>query len=356
MSEKQEDGRRPVLRSVPYFPKSDQDDSTIPSGVHAGLWIDKYLPMQAKGLGELKAKHFAQTVRQVDALYKAFFDRWKKSLTEAGAQTHEAAVLGRLAIGLGGESVLETSISLHRTYGVPYIPGSALKGLAAHYAAKRLGDGWKPETEAYKIVFGNPKTAGYVTFYDALYVPGTDKFKTDTPLALDVMTVHHQDYYSGKDSPPADWDSPTPISFLSATGSYLIALGGPQEWVKAAFEILACALRDEGIGAKTSSGYGRMKMKEIGCKDTNISIASKPVETSAPNPLPSGYRRGTVQNFGLGDNKSYGYINVEGIDDIFVHRNDLANNLQTLEPGQTVVFHLVSEKGKPKAKDVRLDE
>lgn len=358
------DGRRTCLQSDAF--------STLPPTAHAGLWIDKFLPHQEKGAGQKKADHFEQaTHSSASGIYKDFFGRWERSLTEAGTQSHKATVQGRLAIGLGGESVLETATSLHRTYGVPYIPGSALKGLAAHYARNRLGDTWKKNERAkgvdgklelnpYTILFGDTDIAGYVTFYDALYVPGSSK--EDKPLALDVMTVHHQDYYSekkdehGKFLPPADWDSPTPVSFLSATGSYLIALGGPEEWVDAAFEILACALREEGIGAKTSSGYGRMTIDGVVCKNTIVTTNVKPAESNISKPLPSGFRRGVVKSFGLGDNKSYGYIEAKGINDVFVHRSDLTNNLQTLEIGQIVVFRLVSEKGKLKAKEVRLDE
>jgi CRISPR-associated protein Cmr6 len=75
---------------------------------------------------------------------------------------------------------------------------------------------------------------------------------------LDVITVHHPEYYRGENLPPADWDNPNPVPFLSATGSYLVALHGPESWVEAAFKILQLALAEEGIGAKTSSGYGRM--------------------------------------------------------------------------------------------------
>ena len=352
------DGRRQCLQS--------NDFSTFPDTAHVGLWIDKFLPHQEKGAGQKKADHFEQAAcSSVSGIYEAFFDRWKKSLAEADTQTHRATVQGRLAIGLGGESVLETAISLHRTYGVPYIPGSAIKGLAAHYARNRLDDMWKKKERAkgadgklelnpYTILFGDTDIAGYVTFYDALYIPGSSK--EDKPLALDVINVHHPDYYGGKDVPPADWDSPTPVSFLSTTGSYLIALGGPKDWVDAAFKILACALHEEGIGAKTSSGYGRMVVDGVEYIDTTVITDTKPAKTVAPKPLPPNFRRGVVKSFGLGDNKSYGYIGVEGSKDVFVHRDDLTNNLQTLEIGQTVVFHLVFEKGKAKAKDVRLDK
>lgn len=272
------DSRRDCLKTINEYPAT----------AHAGLWLDKYLPNSEKGKGEEKAKHFGQAVRAVDPLYRQIYARWQQSLTEIGVKTYPAHVLGRLSIGLGGESVLETSISLHHTYGAPYIPGSALKGLAASYARKRVGGEWDKDSDAYKILFGDTNVAGYVAFYDALYVPGSAK--DDTPLALDVMNVHHPEYYRGeKDAAPADWDSPTPISFLSATGSYLIALHGPGEWVKAAFEILSYALKEEGIGAKTSSGYGRMEIEGFSTQPTSTSH-----ESDASPEAPAVRRRGVI--------------------------------------------------------------
>jgi CRISPR-associated protein Cmr6 len=179
-----------------------------------------------------------------------------------------------MAVGLGDESVLETSVALHHTYGVPYIPGSALKGLAASFVRQWLENetawgtweqdengkkqAWKPGT-AYKIVFGNTDTAGYITFFDALYVPGTGY--NGHALYPDIITVHHKEYYGSGNTPPADWDNPKPVPFLSATGNYLIALAGRADWVGVVFKLLARALAEMGIGAKTSSGYGRMKLE-----------------------------------------------------------------------------------------------
>lgn len=347
------DGRRQCLQS--------DDFSTFPSTAHTGLWIDKYLPKQAKGLGEIKARHFEQTVRPVDSLYKTFYERWEKALEEGGVQTRRAKVLGRLAIGLGGESVLETAISLHHTYGVPYIPGSALKGLAAHYAHNRLGDAWKkdrkkgaddkPEINSYAILFGDTDIAGYVTFYDALYIPGTAK--ANKPLALDVMNVHHPEYYRGEKKPPADWDSPTPISFLSATGSYLIALGGPAEWVEAAFEILAHALEEEGIGAKTSSGYGRMRIDAGESLDYSdvaeepYTLAKKRLLTERPS---LGRYRGTVATV----KDTYGFINpASGGSQVFVHSSQIRSG-QSLREGQVVEYTIGKYKGRLQAQDVEI--
>src|SRR4029077_4364816 len=110
---------------------------------------------------------------------------------------------------------------------------------------------------SHKILFGDQESSGYVTFHDALWVPTGDKL----PLDLDVMTVHHLDYYQGKECPPADWDNPNPVAFLSARGTYLLAATGPAEWVGAARAILKEALEKDGIGAKTATGYGRMKIE-----------------------------------------------------------------------------------------------
>lgn len=236
------------------------------AGTNAGLWLDKGL-RDVDAEGPIRQDHLEQLSRiAVSDEYRRSFQRWRESVRtlEPHTETTEATVLGRMAVGLGGESVLETAITLHRTYGVPYIPGSALKGLAAAAAHKHLEDSeWSKTKEDGKIgafqriLFGDQESAGYVTFHDALWVPNGDKL----PLDLDVMTVHHPDYYQGKDNaPPADWDSPNPVAFVSARGQYLLAITGPEEWVGTAMEILREALQGDGIGAKTAAGYGRMSV------------------------------------------------------------------------------------------------
>ena len=289
--------------------------------------------------------------------YENFYKRWKQLLdAKCPLPPKEAEIQRRLAIGLGAESVLETSITLHRTYGTPYIPGSALKGLAAHYARNYLkGDKWDKDKEAYITLFGDTDSAGYITFYDALYVPKTGYKKNGKPQALwpDIITVHHPEYYQGKDSPPADWDNPTPIPFLSATGKYLIALSGPKEWVKTAFKILALALKELGIGAKTSSGYGRMLLGEESQK------AQEPTETYAlvkhrllkKETPPPGRFRGTVVKV----KGSYGFINpAKGGGERFVHQSKIREGNQQLVNGQIVEYR-IGDDGKAKEVDILLE-
>jgi CRISPR-associated protein Cmr6 len=256
----------------------------IALNTHAGLWLDKYICEQSRE----NTKSRRELVNEVAALseppeYEAYFTRWQDMLKECEAETREVRVKGRMAVGLGSESVLEASLCLHRTYGVPYIPGSALKGLTASYAHQCLGGDWRKGGKFHTIVFGNTDEAGYMTFFDALYIAGTGHAKK--PLAPDIITVHHQKYYQNTQAVPRDSDDPNPIPFLSATGHYLLALAAPDlrhstKWTDITFQILAQALDKFGIGAKTSSGYGR------------IAFITPPVKPPDPEvKTAQGYRR-----------------------------------------------------------------
>jgi len=253
---------------------------------HPGLWLDKFITSTNRAKTEAKA----QLINEVIALtrnekfanrYESFYNRLHQALVKsplpiyyANATTH-----GRLSVGLGESSVLETSIALHHTYGVPYIPGSALKGIASHFAARYLGkmgneEEWRQEIKdgktlrgAYqKLIFGDTEESGLVIFFDAHPVPERWCLKKD------VITVHHPDYYQTGEKPPADWDSPNPIPFLTAHGTFTFLLGlAPvsvddlepgESLLKLAAELLKRALEEEGVGAKTSLGYGTFKFLE----------------------------------------------------------------------------------------------
>jgi CRISPR-associated protein Cmr6 len=258
-----------------------------PGSTHAGLWFDRYF--DARGGNDAKRNLMEQTAQLgVPQAYRVFFDRYKAALLEqAGVRLAVAEAQGRMVIGTGDQGVAEAGITLHHTYGVPYIPGSALKGMAAAYAHRWLdGDGWRMGGEAYTIVFGSTDAAGYITFFDALYLPGSPK--DDRPLARDVITSHHPDYYVGDNpAPPADWDSPNPVPFLTATGRYLIAVAGPDAWADTALKIIGMALRDIGIGAKTAAGYGRMRLLDMDGRPIALPDATGSAQTAADADRPA---------------------------------------------------------------------
>ena len=193
----------------------------------------------------------------------------------------------KLAVGLGNESVHETSITLHHIYGVPYIPGSALKGVVrSHiileiFAKKGSREIDLENAESHALndqgfcdIFGCPKNSVYkqsmkgkVNFFDA--------FPLSNPkIQSDIMNPHFGDYYSNNShtEPPADYYNPVPIFFpiveqgtkfqftvgIKESNNNLIKEGEFQgkkplsvakEWIKK-------ALNEHGIGAKTSVGYG----------------------------------------------------------------------------------------------------
>jgi len=277
---------------------------------HAGLILSRFLQEAVPRPGNEEDKGHPESRRDLyDAarravspgkdLYLAAFDRWCEQ--RPAGPDGILKVDGRLIVGLGGDNVLETGITLHHTYGVPVIPGSALKGVAAHYCDRiwgardredsqttdrhkfrRLYRGEKPGQNGlaadagaiHEVLFGTTDDSGHITFHDAWITPESLTGNEASGLVLDVMTPHHGDYYSGRKwkagpqkdhlMPPSDFDDPNPVTFLSVTGSFFISVSCDipgdegQQWATLALELLREALREWGVGGKTSSGYGRL--------------------------------------------------------------------------------------------------
>ncbi len=164
----------------------------------------------------------------------------------------------RLVVGLGSESAYEVSIHLDRNYGVPIIPGSALKGIAKYYSKKILG--W--DENKIKSLFGDQDNEGTVIFFDAYPYPESifDRKEGKLKLDLDIMNPHYGHYYQG-DQPPGDWGSPTPIFFITVKPGvkYLFRLGFKAGVNDDILNLCKEALKGYGVGAKTSLGYGLFK-------------------------------------------------------------------------------------------------
>lgn len=198
--------------------------------------------------------------------YNNTFNRWFELTSDANRFKQSAMTLeNRLLIGLTGNAALETGCSLSRNYGMPYIPGSSVKGIARAWANQHLV-GHSDELEQ---LFGTAdseqpyRVSGLVTFHDAWWIPDPVK-KEHKPFVLDVVTTHHQDYYNGKKIDgeqvgPSDKDSPIPNHLLAVQGSFLFVLEGEPAAIELCQTLLEKALADNGIGAKTAAGYGYFK-------------------------------------------------------------------------------------------------
>lgn len=209
----------------------------------------------------------------------------------------------RLAIGLGSESVYETSINLHPVYGFPYIPGQAVKGIVRSWVIQEYfnNEGKAIENEIFCKIFGCPKELilllrdnngnvikddnnkekmqkyfsalekeyqGSLVFFDA--------FPTSAPnLKVDVMNPHYGPYYSDNtnNKPPADYYNPVPIYFVTVEKTQFQFVIGIREndneigrignvggtYFDLGKVFLKSALTQKGIGAKTTVGYGYFK-------------------------------------------------------------------------------------------------
>ena len=119
-----------------------------------GLILDKYPPEHILGDSQRKSDWFkgiVTTSHVDDTLVRSVYHRWLTMTTATGAVHFSAATDWRMVVGLGGETVLETDLTLHHLYGFPYIPGSALKGLTRAYAAGEVYPSTKIENDGIEI-------------------------------------------------------------------------------------------------------------------------------------------------------------------------------------------------------------
>lgn len=168
----------------------------------------------------------------------------------------EAETDWRLIVGMGSGHVQETGMTLHHIYGIPYIPGSAIKGVLHHWARDNK---YKDESQ----IFGTQEKRGEVIFMDAFPVDSVN-------FAPDIINPHYPEYYGGEKY-PADWQNPIPVNFLTVekTTFRFMFLSKKSEnsncldkitkWLEEIFEL-------KGIGAKTAVGYGYFKVQNAKCK------------------------------------------------------------------------------------------
>lgn len=257
-----------------------------------GLILDKYIPQEAIQKSEGKSswlKTLAPDSRIDDRLAESVYRRWLNTIQAMNAQHFSALTDWRVVVGLGGNTVLETDLTLHHLYGIPYIPGTALKGLTRAYATSEKDEGHlskkiEDDDEIIKHIFGSQERAGAIIFFDAMPINGNVAFD------IDIMNAHYPDYY-GQNKLPTNDQKPNPVTFLTVTDTIFMFAIAPrrkedEQYIGQVKEWLQSALEKYGVGGKTSAGYGYFK-KDVRDEPTGISsvevsqTASTSVSTSS---------------------------------------------------------------------------
>lgn len=302
---------RPLAELVPRTPSGERGglratDVPRPLPGHVGLWLDRVIaqagtPAERSRSGdESRSKANPERLRLYEvatqalrpgdteeddppavASYRPLFARWLREVERRppGILRRAVKVEARTRILLhtaSNETVTEGSLLFHHSYGVPYLPGSGLKGVLRRRLSQAL-----PEQGDHDLAGGilgrqgregAPDLSSWVDLLDALWVPERPRGLSGewSPLAVDVVTPHHPEYMTARSGGtrrlPTDRDEPTPVHRLTiAPGArFLVALEvaeapGAREWLDELVDsMLLPALEQEGFGAWTAAGYGRL--------------------------------------------------------------------------------------------------
>ena len=200
-----------------------------------------------------------------------------------GAVSFIAKLESRLIVNQAGGILENAGLCLHPHFGTPYIPGSAVKGIARHAAWCE----WKEEEDETKkkdIAIRIAETFGYPTGdKDGLdtyladrgwkdkRISGSIAFLPTIPdgkgqLVTDIVNCHHPDYYADKKLTAADDESPNPQFFPTVeSGSRFLFTLVPvrtSDRLADAKKWLVRAITLWGAGAKTAAGYGWFSYSE----------------------------------------------------------------------------------------------
>jgi CRISPR-associated protein Cmr6 len=261
---------------------------------------------------------------------------WRQFLLAGLRLTTDQLLFGglqaRLILNASGGVLENAGLCLDRFSGVPFIPGSAVKGCARRMAlqilseqadnavkAKLLGDiarafgwgdtDWKDGRNRKGALYSDFEfacgeglsweqvrdfTADYLRARlrlkinsaqpiweqlgsyggDVCFMPG---FPWELPagdLELDVLTSHHSSYYSDPDIPVArDTEEPNPVVFPTVAPGLVFAfavVAADAELARAARGWLHRGLETFGLGGKTSAGYGWFECEQTTANMTEV--------------------------------------------------------------------------------------
>lgn len=255
-----------------------QDFSDAPPGHRFGLYFDAWdqqwkIPASEKRealkrLAPLNTNS-QKLLNHLRARQKAVADLLGDSVWRLPAQSTSPFMTGT-----GMEHPLENGFAFLNPYGLPYLPGSGVKGVLRRavelLAAGEFGDRQNWDADAIDALFGNEpqsgdtetaRNRGALMFWDVLPELAGNSLK------VEIMTPHYGDYYQGNTT-PHDSGQPNPIVFLALPPNSRFEFfvqcnrAALPESLRSTWQaLLESAFQHAfdwlGFGAKTAVGYGQ---------------------------------------------------------------------------------------------------
>lgn len=227
-----------------------------------------------------------EDARRIRAAHSRRFVGLMKSAFGNRAILTIAQLQGRLAINLADSLIQNAGICLDRLFGLPFIPGSAVKGVCRHAALRELKAADNNKRSAlfrlFHGVFGtsdndfehgdlrvfrdhlsgaHENQKGAISFLPAYPV-------NEARVVVDLTNVHYLDYYRTGRQEDLSNERPQPNPFpaveAGAQFAFCLALNGINNdaaLLDCARRWLEEALTVSGLGAKTASGYGWFSLR-----------------------------------------------------------------------------------------------
>jgi len=299
--------------AIPLYQEHEAPNAP-PHGAHFGLWYTRFFNRYTDNwtLDDSAKQGWVKTVANQlcgnEAAIKQHSLRLLKLVKALKGDFVICESNWHFVTGLGLPHPVENGFTWHQTLGVPFLAGSAIKGVLRAWV-----ECWDEadREQRLKAWFGDQDETGKLVFFDAIPI-------APVRLMLDIMTPHCGKWYEkGQDINgydmnavlghperlPADWHDPVPVPFLVAKqAKFLVAVAARNAnkadgMVPIALESLVAALQWLGVGAKTGAGYGHLVRDEKAEQSLREDLSKKPKASVPPSPSLPGFMADVTEKF-----------------------------------------------------------
>ncbi len=226
-------------------------------------------------------QHYEEVVKALKASRTCYVALRMRSVSPLLVGQSEGPLAAIFDVGMVFDPVL----------GLPIIPGSSIKGAVRSFLSNLCKK--DDEEQASKCrelvdqVFGSPESGvGELVFFDAYPIGVSDDGGAVSLLKADILTPH---YYVGGEPVESELDAkPNPVKHVSVSEGVVFGiiaairsrgsraeevkgmiaelgkiLGLGDNWVIALATFIAATLSAEGVGSRTTKGYGLLNLEGL---------------------------------------------------------------------------------------------